>query len=157
MVVGIIVVVAIVAISVWAIMYDKKKAGQFDEEFAKQFADKKVYGNDTIFITSENELVTRYHSGGVSGYKMFRLADVKYIMSCWDSTTKCWQIGLYNEKKKSVVGEDHKSSKKNPLKAKAIFQGRNEDVEFLEMLMKFAPNAELVGLYFKEYKGSLKK
>ncbi len=155
--IAILLVIVIVAIFVWAIMYDKKRAGQFDEEFAKKFADKKVYGNDKIFITSENELVIGYHINGVSGYKIFKLSDVKYIMSCWDFTTKCWHMGLYNEKKKSVVGEDHKSTKKNPLKAKAIFQDRNEDVEFLEMLMKFAPDAELVGLYFKEYKGNLEK
>ncbi|MBQ8039855.1 MAG: hypothetical protein IJ274_08320 [Lachnospiraceae bacterium] len=157
MVVGIILVVVIVAVMVWAIMYDKKKSGQFDEEVDKLFADKKVYGNEVIFITQDNELVARYHSGGVSGYKLFKLDDVKYVMSCWDSTSKCWQIGLYNEKKKSIPGEDHKSSKKKPLKTKAIFRGKSEDVEFLEMIMKFAPNAELVGLYFKEYKGGLKK
>ena len=157
MVVGIIVVIAIVAIVVWAIMFDKKRAAQFDEKVEQLFADKKVFGNETIFITPENELVTRYHSGGVSGYKIFKLADVKYIMSCWDSSSNCWQIGLYNEKKKSIVGEDHKSTKKNPLKAKAIFQGKSENVEFLEMVMKFAPEAQLVGLYFKEYKGALKQ
>ena len=55
------------------------------------------------------------------------------------------------------VGEDHKSSKKNPLKAKAYFSTRNENVEFIEMLLQFAPNAQLVGMGFKEYKGGYKK
>ena len=157
MVVGIIVVVAIVAIFVWAIMFDKKRAAQFDEKVEQLFADKKVFGNETIFITPENELVTRYHSGGVSGYKIFKLADVKYIMSCWDSSTKCWRIGLYNEKKKLVAGEDHKAGKKKVFNTKASFPAKSESVEFLEMIMKYTPDAELVGLYFKEYKGSLKK
>ena len=69
--VGIIVVLVIVAIMVWAIMYDKKRSGQFDERVDELFADKKVYGNEKVFITPDNELVTRYHSGGVSGYKNY--------------------------------------------------------------------------------------
>lgn len=157
MVVGIIVVVAIVAIMVWAIMFDKKRSAQFEEKVDQLFEGKKVYGNDTIFITDDNELVIRYHSAGVSGYKLFKSAEVKYIMSCWNPVDKIWYINLYNEKKKFVVGEDYKSTKKNPLKAKASFQGKSENVEFVELLMKFAPEAQLVGMSFKEYKGGAKQ
>lgn len=157
MVIGIIVAIGIVAFIVWAIMFDKKRSALFDEETDQLFADKKVYGDEKIFITSENELVIRYHSAGVSGYKIFKLANVKYIMSCWDFSSKCWRINLYDEKKKVIVGEEHKSAKKKPLKAKAYFQDRSEDVEFVEMLVKFIPNAELVGMGYKEYKGNFKK
>lgn len=157
MVVGIIVIVAIVALVVWAIMFDKKRSAQFDEKVDQLFEGKKVYGNETIFITSDNELVIRYHSAGVSGYKIFKPTDIRYIMSCWNPVDKIWNIGLYNEKKKLIVGEEYKSAKKNPLKAKAYFQGRSENVEFVELLMKFAPEAQLVGMSFKEYKGGAKQ
>lgn len=157
MIVAIIVVVAIVAISVWAIQFDKKRSAIFDEETNKLFADKKVYGNDNIFITTETELVIRNHSGGVSSYKIFKLDEVKYIMSCWNPVDKIWCLGLYNEKKKNIAGEEHKSTKKTPLKAKAYFRTKSENVEFVEMLVKYIPNAELVGMSFKEYKGSYKK
>lgn len=136
---------------------DKKNRALFAEVEAKRFEGKKVYGNDNIFITSDNELVIRYTSAGTSGYKLFKLETIKYIMSCWDPGSKCWHIGLYNEKKKVVVGEDHKSSKKTPLKAKAYFQNRAENVEFVELLVKYIPNAELVGRSFKEYKGNYEK
>lgn len=136
---------------------DKKNKALFAEEEAKRFEGKKVYGNDAIFITSDNELVMRYATTGVSGYKIFKLEDIKYIMSCWDPGSKCWHTGLYNEKKKPIPGEDHKSSKKQPLKTKGYFQGRTENVEFLEMLLEYVPQAQLVGRSFKEYKGNLKK
>lgn len=136
---------------------DKKNSSQFDAEVDKQFADKLVCGNRNIFITSDNELVLRYKETGRSGYKLYPLNGVKYIMSCWDSSTKCWRIGLYNEKKKLVAGEDHKAGKKKVFNTKASFPAKSESVEFLEMIMKYTPDAELVGLYFKEYKGSLKK
>ncbi len=155
--VGIILVVGLIAVIVWAVMYDKKRAGQFDAQTDKLFEGKKAYGNESIFITIDNELVIRYHSAGVSGYKIYKPTEVKYVMSCWNPVDKIWNIGLYNEKKKLVVGEDHKSTKKNPLKAKAYFQGNSENVEFVEMLLKFAPEAQLVGMSFKEYKGSVKQ
>ena len=155
--IGWVLIIGFLVVMVWAVWYDKKKSGKFDEEIDKLFADNKVYGNDTIFITKDNELVVRYHYQAVSGYKIFKLEDVKYIMSCWDHSSKCWILNLYNEKKKAVVGEDHKSTKRKPLKATAHFSTRNENVEFIEMLFKFVPNAELVGMYFKEYKGSYKK
>lgn len=136
---------------------DKKNRAKFEEEEAKRFEGKKVYGNDVVFITSDNELVVRYDSTGLRGYKIFKLENVKYIMSCWDSTVKQWYIGLYDEKKKGIKGEDHNSGTKPFRKAGAGFHGRSEDVEFLEMIMKFVPDAQLVGLYFKEYKGGLKK
>lgn len=136
---------------------DKKNRAIFAEVEAKRFEGKKVYGNDNIFITSDNELVFRYAAAGTRGYKIFKLEDIKYIMSCWNYQAKSWSLNLYNEKKKVVVGEDHKSSKKNPLKAKAYFNSRNENVEFIEMLLQFAPTAQLVGMGFKEYKGSYKK
>ncbi len=135
---------------------DKKNTGIFVEEEKKRFEGKKVYGNDTVFITSDNELVIRYSSVGLKGYKLFKLDEIKYIMSCWDAGARDWYIGFYNEKKKLIVGEDHKSSKKKPLKTKAGFHGSSENVEFLQMITKFAPNAQLVGVSFKEYKGSLK-
>ena len=136
---------------------DKKNRAIFAEVEAKRFEGKKVYGNDNIFITSDNELVFRYAAAGTRGYKIFKLEDIKYVMSCWNYQAKSWSLNLYNEKKKVVVGEDHKSSKKNPLKAKAYFNSRNENVEFIEMLLQFAPTAQLVGMGFKEYKGSYKK
>lgn len=136
---------------------DKKNRAIFAEAEAKRFEGKKVYGNDNVFTTSDNELVFRYAASGARGYKIFKLEDIKYIMSCWDHSSKCWILNLYNEKKKAVVGEDHKSSKKTPLKAKAHFSTRNENVELVEMLLQFAPTAQLVGMYFKEYKGSYKK
>lgn len=136
---------------------DKKNRAIFAEVEAKRFEGKKVYGNDNIFITSDNELVFRYAAAGARGYKIFKLEDVKYIMSCWDHSSKCWILNLYNEKKKAVVGEDHKSTKRKPLKATAHFSTRNENVEFIEMLLQFAPTAQLVGMGFKEYKGSYKK
>ncbi len=157
MIVGILLVIGFVAIMVWAVKHDKEKAKQFEEEFEKQFAEKRVYGNEKIFITPDNELVVCYAANGVKGYKIFKLENVKYIMSCWDYTAKCWRIGLYEENKKLLKGEDHNSGTKPLRKAEAHFANRSEDVEFLEMIMKFVPNAELVGLYFKEYKGSLKK
>ena len=86
---------------------DKKRAGQFEIEEAKRFEGKKVYGNEAVFITSDNELVIRYHSAGIKGYKIFKLENVKYIMSCWDSTVKQWYIGLYDEKKKGIKGENN--------------------------------------------------
>lgn len=155
--IGWVLIIGFLVIIVWAVWYDKKRSGKFDEEVDKLFADKKVYGNEAVFITKDNELVVRNHSMGVSGYKIFKMEDVKYIMSCWDYQAKSWSLNLYNEKKKVVVGEDHKSSKKNPLKAKAYFNSRNENVEFIEMLLQFAPTAQLVGMGFKEYKGSFKK
>lgn len=155
--IGWVLIIGLIVVIVWAIWYDKKRSGKFDEEIDKLFADNKVYGNDTIFITKDNELVVRYHYQAVSGYKIFKLEDVKYIMSCWDHSSKCWILNLYNEKKKAVVGEDHKSTKRKPLKATAHFSTRNENVEFIEMLLQFAPTAQLVGMYFKEYKGDYKK
>lgn len=155
--IGWVLIIGLIVVIVWAVWYDKKRSGKFDEEIDKLFADNKVYGNDTIFITKDNELVVRYHYQAVSGYKIFKLEDVKYIMSCWDHSSKCWILNLYNEKKKAVVGEDHKSTKRKPLKATAHFSTRNENVEFIEMLLQFAPTAQLVGMYFKEYKGDYKK
>ncbi len=136
---------------------DKKNSGKFDAETDMKFADKIAEGNRNIFITTDKELVLRYKNMGQSGYKLYKLEGIKYIMSCWDSTSKCWRIGLYNEKKKLVPGEDHKAGKKKVFNTKASFPAKSESVEFLEMIMKYAPDAELVGLYFKEYKGSLKK
>ncbi len=150
------VVVLVVGMIIGGII-DKKNRGLFAEKEAKRFEGKKVYGDDAVFITSDNEVVIRYASAGVRGYKIFKLEEIKYLMSCWDPGSKCWHIGFYNEKKKVVVGEDHKSSKKTPLKAKAYFQERGEDVEFLELILKFAPGVQLVGRSFKEYKGNLKK
>lgn len=155
--IGWVLIIGFVVILVAAMFKDKKDSAMFLEETEKRFAGKKVYGNDIIFITSDNELVVRYAVFGINGYKQFKLADVKYIMSCWDFTSKTWHIGLYNEKKKLITGEDHKSSKKKPLKAKAAFSDSGENVEFVEMLTKFVPNAQLVGIYFQEYKGNLKK
>lgn len=155
--IGWVLIIGFLVIIVWAVWYDKKRSGKFDEEVDKLFADKKVYGNEAVFITKDNELVVRNHSMGVSGYKIFKMEDVKYIMSCWDYQSKSWHLNLYNEKKKVVVGEEHKSAKKKPLKAKAYFSTRNENVEFIEMLLQFAPTAQLVGMGFKEYKGSYKK
>ena len=149
------VVVLVVGVIVGSII-DKKNAGIFVEEEKKRFEGKKIYGNDTVFITSDNELIIRYASAGVKGYKLFELDNIKYIISCWDAGARDWYIGFYNENKKQIVGEDHKSSKKKPLKTKAGFHGSSENVEFLEMIIKYAPNAKLVGLAFKEYKGSLK-
>lgn len=136
---------------------DKKNRGKFEVEEAKRFEGKKVYGSEVVFITSDNELVIRYDSAGVKGYKIFKLESIKYIMSCWDSTVKQWYIGLYDENKKGIKGEDHNSGTKPLRKADASFHGKSENVEFLEMVMKYAPDAQLVGLYFKEYKGSLQK
>ena len=150
------IVVLVVGMIIGGII-DKKNRGLFAQKEAKRFEGKKVYGDDTIFITSDNELVIRYASAGVRGYKIFKLEGIKYILSFWNPVDKIWCLGLYNEKKKNIVGEDHKSSKKNPLKAKAYFRTKSEDVEFVEMLVKFIPNAELAGMSFKEYKGNLKK
>lgn len=156
--IGWVLIIGFLVVMVWAVWYDKKKSGKFNEEIDKLFADNKVYGNEVMFITKDNELVIRYHIMGVSGYKIFKLDDVKYMMSYWNFQTKSWHQTLYNEKKKVVVGEEHKSAKKKPLKAKAYFQdGHTEDVEFIEMILKFVPNAEVVGMGFKEYKGSYKK
>ncbi len=154
---GWVLIIGFVVVLVWAILYDKKKSKQFDDNVDKMFADKKVYGNEATFITSDNELVNRYSWAGVSGYTLYKLDSVKYIISCWDSAAKQWYIGLYNEKKKRVVGEAHSSGKKSVRKSKAGFFENSENVEFIEMLLKFAPNAELVGMGFKEYKGSYKK
>lgn len=142
---------------IWAILYDKKKSKQFDNKVDKMFADKKVCGNDALFITSDNELVNRYSWAGVSGYSLYKLDSVKYIISCWDSAANQWYLGLYNEKKKRIVGEAHSSGKKKVRKAKAGFFGDSENVELIEMILKYAPNAELVGMGFKEYKGSYRK
>lgn len=155
--IGWVLIIGLIVVIVWAIWYDKKRSGKFDEEIDKLFADKKVYGNDTIFITKDNELVIRYHYQAVSGYKIFKLEGIKYILSFWNPVDKIWCVGLYNEKKKNIVGEDHKSAKRKPLKAKAYFRTKSEDVEFIEMLVKFIPDAELAGMSFKEYKGGAKQ
>lgn len=155
--VGWVLIIGFVVVLVWAILYDKKKSKQFDDNVDEMFADKKVYGNEVTFITSDNELVNRYSWAGVSGYTLYKLDSVKYIISCWDPAAKQWYTGLYNEKKKCIVGEEHSSGKKRVRKSKAGFFGDSENVEYLEMLLKFAPNAELVGMGFKEYKGNFKK
>lgn len=99
---------------------DKKNRAIFAEVEAKRFEGKRVYGNDNIFITSDNELVFRYAAAGTRGYKIFKLEDIKYVMSCWNYQAKSWSLNLYNEKKKVVVGEDHKSSKRILLKQRLI-------------------------------------
>ena len=154
---GWVLIIGFIVILVCAIIYDKKKSAAFDENVDKMFAEKGVYGNEVIFITSDNELVNRYSWAGVSGYTIFKLDSVKYIMSCWDPAAKQWFIGLYNEKKKLVVGEDHSSGKRRVGKPKASFYQDSESVESLEMIMKCAPDAQLVGMGFKEYKGSFNK
>lgn len=149
-------VVLVVGVIIGSII-DKKNKAAFVEEEAKRFEGKKVYGNDTVFITSDNELVIRYTTTGVNGYKIFKSEGVKYILSFWNPVDKIWCVGLYNEKKKNIAGEDHKSSKKKPLKTKAYFRTKSENVEFVELLVKFIPDAELAGMSFKEYKGGYKK
>lgn len=153
---GWVLIIGFAVILVIAVFTDKKNSAKFNEEVTKRFEGKKVYGNDVVFITSDNELIIRYASMGISGYKLFKLADIKYIMSCWDGGARDWYIGFYNDKKKLIAGEDHKSSKKKPLKTKASFHDSSENVEFLEMITKFTTGVQLVGVSFKEYKGSLK-
>lgn len=155
--VGWVLIIGFVALMIYLVIYDKKNAKKFDEEFEKQFQDKKAFGNDRIFITTENELVLREKVNGAGGYQIFKLEDVRYIMSTWDFTIKMWHIGLYGDNKKAIKGEGYHSGKKGGRKVTAVFRFRGEDEQLIEMLVNHMPQAQLVGMGFKEYKGNYKK
>ncbi len=155
--IGWILIIGFAVLIVYLAIYDKKNAKRFDEEFEKKFQDKKVFGNDKIFITTGNELIVRERVNGASGYRILKLDDVKFIMSTWDFTTKMWHLGLYNENRKLVKGERYHSGKKGANKTDAHFSFNGEDVELIEMLVKYIPKAQLVGREFKEYKGNYKE
>lgn len=155
--IGWILIIGFAALIIYLAIYDKKNAKRFDEEFEKTFQDKKVFGNDKIFITTGNELIVRERVNGASGYRILKLDDVKYILSAWDITTKMWHLGLYGEDKKVIKGERYHSGKKGANKVKGYFSFSREDVELIEMLVKHIPKAQLVGRDFKEYKGNYKE
>ncbi len=150
--VGWVLIIGFLVILIWGIFYDRKKAKNYSGEIDKSFEGKVADGNDVLFVTTDGELVSRFSSEGLSGYEVYKLDDIAYVMSAWDSSAGRWQLGIYDSRKKSVKGLRYSSRKTKPAKARGIFFVSEEPIEMREFVLKHAPKAVLVGKYFGEFK-----
>lgn len=148
--VALVCIIGFIIVFILCLIYDKKKAKKFSENFLKEYEGKMADGDAVFFITTERELVMPYIAPTFSGYKIFKLDEVAYVMTAWDRTCKSWILALYDKNKKSIKGKEFRSTKKKPLKAKAYFTTDAEAIERWEMIHKYVPDAKHVGIYFKD-------
>lgn len=147
---GYVLIVGFAIILIWGLIHDRKKAGQFKGEIDKMFQDKIAGTCGNYIITTDNRLVEKFDLGIGSGYSMFSLADVAYIMTYRDSTVKTWKLALYDSNKKRIKGQKFDSRKKKASKTGADFITKGEDIELRDFIHSYVPQAKLVGLGFKE-------
>uniref|UniRef100_UPI004056B6E5 hypothetical protein n=1 Tax=Acetatifactor sp. TaxID=1872090 RepID=UPI004056B6E5 len=155
--VGWVLIIGFLAVLIFGLIYDKKKAKKFDEELDKKFDGQMEDGNRGLFVTPDRELVSRYSVGNYSGYETFKLDAIKYVMVAYDNTRGCrfWVVGLYDENKKIIKGKRYLSTKKKPSNARAYFTHfpTEKDAEFLwEFVHKHVPEAQRVEKFFKDLK-----
>lgn len=154
---GWVLIIGFLAFFIFGLIYDKKKAKKFDEELDKKFEGQMEDGNKGLFVTPDRELVSRYGVGNFSGYEMFKLDAIKYVMIAYDNTRGCryWVVGLYDENKKIIKGMKHMSTKKKPSSTRAYFTHfpTEQAAEVVwEFVHKHVPDAERVGKFFKDEK-----
>lgn len=150
--VGIVLIVGFVIILILCVRHDKKKSKQLGEETDKKFDGKIADGDSENFITTDRELVMRFAYGITSGYNVFKLNAIAYVMTAWDLTSRQWVFALYDENKKCIQGQQFISTKKNPVNTKAyVFtKTKEESIDMWELIHSHVPNAKHVGLGFKE-------
>lgn len=147
---GWVLIIGFLIVFIFGLIYDKKKSKKFSQEIDKKFEGKSVDGGYGSFITDDNELVMRFLGINMSGYKIFRLDNVAYVMTAWDYSIRKWVFALYDEKRKIIKGQEFVSTKRKPHRTKAYFQSDEEAVNLWELVHKHVPDAKHVGLYFKD-------
>lgn len=149
--VGIVLIVGFAIILIFGFIYDRKKAGKFNGEIDRMTEGKVAGSLGNFTITTDNNLIVRFDAGTGSGYSIFPLAGVAYIMTAHDNTANSWILALYDADRKPVKGEKYDSRKKRPAREKAYFFTKKEEgMEYRDLIHNYAPQAKLVGKYFKD-------
>ncbi len=133
-----------------AVIYDRKKAKKFSGSMEEQFAGRIMEESGNIFVTTDKELVAKSTAPTYVDYEIFSLENVAYVMAHKDKTAYgMWALSLYDSNKKIIKGVKIRSTKKKPQKTNAYILTNNRPDEAVELVLKYVPNAQLVGLGFK--------
>lgn len=109
---GIAIIVGFVVILIICIMADKKGNAKFKKKIEEQYPAKETL--DRAYVTEKGELLFRWESGTVLGYKKWNLNDIASI------ATYRGEFGFLDKDGKAMCGEYLTPSKKPVLEIKQV-------------------------------------
>ncbi len=134
---GIAIIVGFVIILTVAILYDKKNGKKFLKEIAEQYPVKEAFGD--VYVTEKGELLFRFGSGTLPGYKKWNISEIAYI------ATVRGEFSIYGKDDKILRGEYLTPSKKKFLaSASAVnfYLGIGKIDGFVAFVKKHGPHIE---------------
>lgn len=134
---GIAIIAGFIIILTVAILYDKKNGKKFLEEIAEQYPVKEAFGD--FYVTEKGELLLRFGSGTLPGYKKWNLSDIAYI------ATFKGEFSVYGKDDKVMRGEYLTPSKKKLLASAAvvnIYIGIGKIDGFVTFVKKHGPHIQ---------------